>query len=143
MLKRFVKILLMRKIIRSILINVASIWLVSMMVTGIVLERGFETLLVAAFALGLINLLIKPVINILLLPINLITLGTFRWLVNVAALYLVTVIVPDFKIIAFEFMGFSYKGIVIPAFSFNLILSFLVITFLISLVSSFFYWLSK
>jgi putative membrane protein len=98
---------------------------------------------VTAFALGLINLLVKPVINILLLPINLVTLGTFRWVVNVAALYVVTVIVPDFKIVPFEFVGFSYQGIVIPAVSFNLILSFIVITFLISLVSSFLFWLSK
>jgi putative membrane protein len=133
----------MRRILRSILINVAAIWLISQVATGIVLERGLETLLVAAFTLGMINLLIKPVINILLLPINLITLGTFRWLVNVAALYLVTVIVPDFKIVSFQFLGLTYKGIVIPALSLNLIFSFVVISFMISLVSGFLYWLLK
>ncbi len=133
----------MKRILRSILINAASIWLISLAVTGIVLERGIETLLVASFALGMINLLIKPVINILLLPINLITLGTFRWLVNVAALYLVTVIVPDFKIVSFQFTGLTYKGIIVPALSLNLIFSFVVISFLISLVSSFLYWLLK
>jgi putative membrane protein len=133
----------MKRTLRSIFINAASIWAVSFLVTGIILEKGLETLLVTAFALGLINLLVKPVINILLLPINLVTLGTFRWVVNVAALYVVTVIVPDFKIVPFEFVGFSYQGIVIPAVSFNLILSFIVITFLISLVSSFLFWLSK
>lgn len=133
----------MKRILRSVFINAASIWLISFVVAGVVLEKGFETLFVTAFALGLINLLVKPVINILLLPINLVTLGTFRWVINVAALYVVTVVVPDFKIVPFEFVGFSYQGIVIPAFSFNLILSFVVITFLISLVSSFLFWLSK
>jgi len=133
----------MKRVLRSIFINAGSIWAVSFLVTGVVLEKELETLFVAAFALGLINLLVKPIINILLLPINLVTLGMFRWVVNVAALYVVTVIVPDFKIVPFEFVGFSYQGIVIPAVSFNLILSFVVITFLISLVSSFLFWLSK
>ena len=133
----------MKRIFRSILINAAAIWLISQVVTGIVLERGIETLLVAAFALGMINLLIKPVINILLLPINLITLGTFRWLVNVASLFLVTVIVPDFKIVSFQFIGLTYKGIIVPALSLNLLFSFVVISFLISLVTSFLYWLLK
>lgn len=133
----------MRRILRSILINAAAIWLISQSASGIVLERGLETLLVAAFTLGMINLLIKPIINILLLPLNLVTLGTFRWLVNVAALVLVTMIVPDFKIASFQFPGLTYQGIVIPAFSLNLIFSFIVISFLISLISSFLYWLLK
>jgi putative membrane protein len=133
----------MRRILRSILINAAAIWLISQSASGIVLERGLETLLVAAFTLGMINLLIKPIINILLLPLNLVTLGTFRWVVNVAALVLVTMIVPDFKITSFQFPGLTYQGIIIPAFSLNLIFSFIVISFLISLISSFLYWLLK
>ena len=133
----------MKTILRSIVYNAASIWIVSLLISGIVLEKKFETLLVAAFALGLINLLVKPIINILLLPLNLITLGAFRWVVNVVALYLVTVVVPDFKIIPLDFAGFSYRGVVIPPISLNLIFSFIVISFLISLVSSFWYWLRR
>jgi putative membrane protein len=134
---------MMKRILRSILINAAAIWLIYQVATGIVLERGLETLLVAAFALGMINLLIKPIINILLLPLNLITLGTFRWLVNVAALFLVTMIVPDFKILSFQFSGLNYNGIVVPALSLNLFFSFVAISFLISLITGFLYWLLK
>ena len=133
----------MKSILRSIIFNAAAIWLVSMIITGIVLERGYETLFISAFALGLINLLIKPVINILLLPINLITLGTLRWIVNVIALYLVTVLVSDFKILPVSFSGLAYSGIIIPAFSLNLILSFVFLSFLISLISGFLFWLTK
>ena len=133
----------MKTVLRSIIYNAASIWVVSMLVSGLIFEKGYETLFVAAFALGLINLLIKPIINLLLLPITLITLGAFRWLVNVVALYLVTVVVPDFRITTIDFTGFSYQGIVIPAFSLNLIFSFIAVSFLISFVSSFFFWLRK
>lgn len=133
----------MKTVLRSIVYNAASIWIVSQVASGIVLKRGYETLLVAAFALGLINLLVKPVINILLLPLNLITLGAFRWLVNVLALYLVTLVVPDFEIMPLHFSGFTYQGIVIPPFSLNLIFSFVATSFLISLISSFWYWLRR
>lgn len=133
----------MKSVLRSIIFNASAIWLLSVMITGIVLERGYETLFVSAFALGLINLLVKPIINILLLPINLITLGTLRWIVNVIALYLVTVLVSDFRIVAVKFYGFSYNGIIIPAFSLNLILSFIFLSFLISLISGFLFWLIK
>jgi putative membrane protein len=132
-----------KTVLRSIVYNAASIWIVSLLASGIVLEKGYETLLVAAFALGLINLLVKPVINILLLPLNLITLGAFRWLVNVLALYLVTVVVPDFKIVPVHFSGFTYRGIIIPPISLNLIFSFVVVSFLISFISSFWYWLRR
>lgn len=133
----------MKSILRSIIFNAAAIWFVSMIISGIVLERGYETLFISAFALGMINLLIKPIINILLLPINLLTLGTLRWIVNVIALYLVTVLVSDFKILPVKFSGLIYSGIVIPAFSLNLILSFIFISFLISLISGFLFWLTK
>jgi putative membrane protein len=133
----------MKSILRSIIFNAAAIWFVSMIISGIVLERGYETLFISAFALGMINLLIKPIINILLLPINLLTLGTLRWIVNVIALYLVTVLVSDFKILPVKFSGLTYSGIVIPAFSLNLILSFIFISFLISLISGFLFWLTK
>jgi putative membrane protein len=133
----------MKTVLRSIVYNAASIWIVSLLASGIVLEKGYETLLVAAFALGLINLLVKPVINILLLPLNLITLGAFRWLVNVLALYLVTIVVPDFRIVPVHFSGFTYRGIIIPPVSLNLIFSFIVISFLISFISSFWYWLRR
>jgi len=133
----------MKSILRSIIFNAAAIWFVSMIISGIVLERGYETLFISAFALGMINLLIKPIINILLLPINLLTLGTLRWIVNVIALYLVTVLVSDFKILPVKFSGLTYSGIIIPAFSLNLILSFIFISFLISLISGFLFWLTK
>lgn len=133
----------MRRILKLIVFNAASIWIVSQLLGNVVLGKGFETLLLTAVVLGLINLLIKPIVNLLLLPVNLITLGMFRWVVNVVTLYLVTVIVTDFKINHLVFEGFSYRGLSIPAFSLNLILSFVVVTFFISLVTDLLEWVSR
>ena len=133
----------MKSLIRSFLINIASLWAVARLVNGFSFAHENETLLITAFVLGLVNLFVKPLINILLLPINLITLGAFRWLVNVLALLLVTVIVPDFKIVGFNFSGFAYGPIVIPVFSTSGVLALILNSMLLSLISSFLFWLAK
>ncbi|MFZ5366370.1 MAG: phage holin family protein [Patescibacteria group bacterium] len=133
----------MKSLIRSFLFNAASLWLVGQLVSGIYFAKGYETLLLTAAVLGLVNLFVKPLINILLLPINLLTLGTLRWLVNVATLYLVTLLVSDFKIIGFSFSGFAYNGFSIPAFSTTGFLALVLTSFILSLCSSFLFWLAK
>jgi uncharacterized membrane protein YvlD (DUF360 family) len=133
----------MKTLIRSFLINFGALWLVSQLFSGIVLTQGYETLAMAALALGLFNLLVKPILNIFFLPLNLLTMGTFRWLVNVATLYLVTMVVPGFSIISFSFIGMSYNGMSLPAFSVVGIPALILTSFVLSLVSSFFYWLVK
>lgn len=133
----------MKTLIRSFLINFGALWLVSQFFGGIVLTQGYETLAMAALALGLFNLLVRPILNIFFLPLNLLTMGTFRWLVNVATLYLVTMVVPGFSITGFSFAGFVYNGMAIPAFSAAGIPALILTSFVLSLVSSFFYWLVK
>lgn len=133
----------MRTILRSFLINVAALWAVSQIISGVSFGRGYETLAVAAIVLALVNLFIRPLINILLLPINLLTLGTFRWLVNVGSLFLVTLLVPGFKIMAFYFPGAALQGFTLPAVFIGTIWAFLLVSFLVSLFSSFLFWLVK
>ena len=128
---------------RSFLINAAALWAVSQVISGVVFGRGYETLLVAAVVLGLVNLFIRPLINIMILPINLLTLGAFRWIVNVATLFLVTLLVPGFKIVAFNFPGATFQGFTLPAVYLGAILALILVSFLLSLFSSLLFWLIK
>lgn len=133
----------MKRLLRSFVINTATLWLVTQILPGVGYAGGHQTLLLTALALTIVNLLVKPLINLLLLPINLLTLGAFRWLVNVAALYLVTLIVPQFQIKSFLFPGFTYQGFIIPSISLTVFWVFVLTSFLISLISSLFYWVVK
>lgn len=133
----------MKTLLRSFVINVFALWAISQIISGIVLRKGFETLIITALVLGLINLFVRPLLNLLFLPINLVTLGTFRWVVNAIALYLVTILVQDFKIVSFYFPGFSSNGVVLPAIFLGTLWAFVLISLLISLISNFLYWLAK
>lgn len=88
----------------AILIN----WIVSAMVifsVGYILPgihiADFTTAFVVALVLGIINAVLKPVLLILTLPINILTLGLFTFILNAILILLVGVIVPEFKVDGF------------------------------------------
>lgn len=133
----------MKALLRSFLINVFALWLIIQTTSGMFFYKGYETLFITAGALGLFNMFIKPFLNILLLPINILTLGTLRWLVNVLSLYLMTLIVPGFKIASFHFSGFSYQGMTIPALNLGTLFAFFAFSFILSFIIGFLHWITK
>lgn len=62
---------------------------------------GLVPALVAAAVLGIINILIKPVLVILTLPITILTLGLFLLVINAALVLLAASIVPGFAVAGF------------------------------------------
>lgn len=133
----------MKTIIKHFVIDTVSLYLISLVISGIVFERGIETLLMAGFVLMLTTLIVRPIINILLLPINLITFGLFKWVTYAITLYLVTLVVPGFKLLDFVFKGFNSVWFSIPPISLSGILAFIAFSFLISFISSLVYWIFK
>ena len=133
----------MKRILKHFVIDTVSIFLVSSAATGMIFEKGFETLLFTGIGLTIASLIAKPIINILMLPLNLITFGLFRWVSAVVTLYLVTLIVPGFKIVGFHFGGYTSIWIDVPLITFTGFLAFLAFSLLHSLFSSFIYWLIK
>jgi putative membrane protein len=97
----------------------------------------------SSLILALLNLLVKPILNILLTPINFLTLGAFRWIINLIILLLVSLFVPEFKIIGFIFPGMSYLGFVIPSIRLTFFWSIFLVSFLLELLPSVIYWLVK
>lgn len=90
----------------------------------------------------LINLLLVPMLKILFLPLNLLTLGLFSWLINVLALYALTTIVSDFQLIPYTFPGYYSNGFTLPAYDLSPFLVAIVSSFLIGMITHFLQWLS-
>lgn len=90
----------------------------------------------------LINLILVPLLKVLLLPLNLLTLGFFAWITNVLALYALTTAVSDFKLIPYTFPGFNYNGLNIPSYELSPFLVAVVASFLIGIITHFLQWLT-
>jgi len=133
----------MKGFVRNVLFNAFSIFLLTQIISGVKVTGGLPTYLFGGIALTILLVVIKPILNILSLPLNLITFGFFSFLTNIIIFYLLTVIVPGISINAFTFPGISYSGFVIPQFYFNIIFAFLLVAFLQSLIVSFLTWLVK
>ncbi len=133
----------MKKHLRVFFFNIFALWVVKNILPGVSYSGGFHTLIWASLVLTLVNIIIRPLVNLLLLPINLITLGSFRWLVNVATIYLVTVFVPQLKISGFLFTGFSLSGFIAPQLYLTSFWVLVLASFIISLTVTFLLWLSK
>lgn len=99
-------------------INALSLIIVSYIVPGFTIA-SFGWALVATLVLGLVNAVIRPLILLLTLPINILTLGLFTFVVNALMILLVSNLI----------RGFTVEGFV-PALSGALIL------WLISLVTN-------
>lgn len=65
----------------------------------------YVTLIIAGIVLSLLQLILKPMLKILFLPVNIVTMGLFSWVINVFILWLATKIVPGFEIRPTLFVG--------------------------------------
>ncbi|MCX7796663.1 MAG: phage holin family protein [bacterium] len=63
--------------------------------------RSFIDALIAGLVLGVLNLIIKPILQILTLPINILTLGLFTLVINAVLLEIVAWLIPGFQIASF------------------------------------------
>ena len=88
------------KLILKWLILSAAVMAASYLIPGISVST-FMTALVVALVLGLINTFIKPVLEILTLPINFLTLGLFSIVLNAALFWGVSYFVTGFTITGF------------------------------------------
>jgi putative membrane protein len=62
---------------------------------------GFYSALIAALILGLVNAVIRPIIILLTLPVNILTLGLFTFVINAFLFWFVATVVKGFEVSGF------------------------------------------
>jgi putative membrane protein len=116
----------MKSFVRAIVTTILSILLLSWVLPGLSIANTL-TLILAGVVLAILNMTVRPFLKIIFLPINLVTLGLFGWVINVIVLYLAMWLVPGFQIEPFTLFGFA----------FNEFWSVVVVSFLLSLIQTF------
>ncbi|KOP25739.1 hypothetical protein AMR41_13570 [Hapalosiphon sp. MRB220] len=87
------------------LVTALSLLIVDLVVPGVNIAN-FPAALIAALAIGLVNGSVKPVLSLLSLPLNFLSLGAFSLVVNGICFALAAFLVPGFSVhglIAFIF----------------------------------------
>ena len=95
------------------IITACGLWLAAWLVPGIAIE-GTGTLVLAALLLGFVNAFVRPLAVVLTLPITIVTLGLFLWVVNAGMLGLVAWLLDDFRIAG---LGAALLGSLVVGFT--------------------------
>jgi putative membrane protein len=82
------------------LLNAVALLIVAYLLPGITVV-GFGSALIAALVLGLLNMLVKPVLVLLTLPITIVTLGLFLFVLNGLMFWLAGSILRGFQVNGF------------------------------------------
>ncbi len=98
--KAFLKVNFIRMEITNILISTLAVFAAGYVLPGVHVE-GLLAALVAAIFLGIVNSFIRPIILILTLPINILSLGLLTFVINGLLVLLVAKIVPGFSVDSF------------------------------------------
>lgn len=113
---------LLKPIITTILTIAALAWILPT-----VSYLNWTTLILAGIVLTLLQKIVKPILKLLFLPINVVTLGFFSLVINVLILWLATYLVP----------GFHIDEIILAGVHLNGFFSLLLVSFLLGFFQSF------
>jgi len=117
-----------KEFIRVVATNSLSIFLTSLFLSGLQVSGGFNSYIVAGALLAIFETLLAPIVKILTLPFNILTLGLLSFLSTLAALFVLTMFYSKITVTAFTFNGFSFLGLSIGDVQFSTFLSFVVIS---------------
>lgn len=105
----------MTRALVQVLLNAVALLIAAKLVPGIAWQGGILYLLLAGLVFGLINLIVKPLVTLLSLPLIVLTLGLFYLVVNALMLLLA-----DFLLAGLQVAGFwpaLLGGLVIGIFN--------------------------
>ena len=134
---------MIKTVLRNYLINLAVLWGVTEQFPGLSYNGEVRTLLIGAVGLMGMNIIIIPLLKIVFLPLNILTLGIFTFVINVIALYLLTTIIPAFKLVPYDYPGGAILGISIPPTHLTVLWVAIIASFMIGFASHFLHWLTS
>ncbi|MGH9254194.1 MAG: phage holin family protein [Vicinamibacterales bacterium] len=94
------------QIIWRLLINAAALWAATRIVSGMSFDGEWQTLFIVALVFGVLNVSVRPLLWVMTLPLLIVTLGLFTFVLNALMLWLTSVI-SDWLGLGFHVGGFS------------------------------------
>ncbi|NOY15144.1 MAG: phage holin family protein [bacterium] len=131
----------MKRLIQRFLVTVLALYLLISYYPGLSGPSNWQSLAIAAGIYLFLEIVIKPVLKLFLIPINILTLGMASFLVNIILLYLLVILLPDINIMAFTIGPYYLGGYFIPQLTFGYWGSLALTSFLLSFTSSFLQWI--
>ena len=133
----------MKSILRRIVFYSVALFLTGQLLQGVHVSGGIQTYIAGGIILSILFMIVKPILSIITLPLNIITLGLFSFVINAVILYLLTIFATNVSIAAFTFQGLNFSGFIIPKFYVNNFFAFVFASVILSFIVGFLKWLTE
>lgn len=95
------------RIVLNVLVSAAAVFVTGRLLRGVTIS-GYGTAVVVSVVLGLVNAVLGPALLFLTLPLNVLTLGLFTFVIIGGLVMLVAAVVPGFHVASFWWaLGFA------------------------------------
>lgn len=85
------------KLILNLLVNGFAVFVADYFLNGVKVD-SFLTAVLVSIGLGIVNTFIKPIVLLMTLPFNIVTLGLFTFVINGMMVILVSAFIPGFVV---------------------------------------------
>lgn len=105
----------MKFILKRYLLTIASIFIVTQMIASFSVNNGWYGFFYVSLTLSILFYIIRPILNLIMFPINLLTLNLSNWLIQIVIFYVWTLVSP-IKIDFWHFGGLHIGPITLSNF---------------------------
>ncbi len=126
----------MKKLFKRFIFTVIVFYVLINYYPGLSGSNQWQNLLAAGGIWLILEIAIKPILKLLLIPINILTLGLAGSFINVILLYLLVLLIPSIHIVPFDIGPLNWNGYLIPHYHLGYWLSLIATSVLIGLINS-------
>lgn len=133
----------MRYLLKKYFILIISVYLLTQLIPTFNISGGWQGLCYSCLILSLLFYIAAPIVNLIMLPFNLLTLNLTSWLLNILLLYIWTLLVSEIHITSWQFSGVSFGLIILSSANLARWQVIIIAGILLTLIIQFISWLVK
>ena len=88
----------LKRFIAQLIAAILGLYLASRFIPSVQIDDGLKTLLMAGAILGALNYFVKPILKLISLPLRILTLGLFSFVINMALVWGADILFPGLVI---------------------------------------------
>lgn len=131
----------MKFVLKKLLISLLSIHFTTYVIPAFAVNGGFTGLFISTVVLAALIYLIRPVLNIILLPLRILTFNMLEWMINIIIIFVWIIIVHYIQVGSWLFPGLSLLSVEVSPVTFTVWQTTVICAIIIVSVRRFLDWI--
>lgn len=134
----------MKTIVRVVLLQTIALFLTALLLPGLIILGGWPTYLIGGVLLSILSFALKPLLQLIAFPLNIITFGLFNCVINALLLWILTILVAKINVHTFTTPSVAVAGLGIPNIHiYSIIPAYIVIAVVLAGITWILTWIVK